>query len=95
MFSDATGINLPLVLCLAVINIPFFWILYWALFSDVDELVDAIKFWITPDLISAIRGEYASDIWAELKLFLLVGGCVALVGLEYVLIQGYLAGTGP
>lgn len=94
MFSDSTGVNVPLIILLAVVNIPLYWLFYRALFADVDELADAIRFWITPEIFSAFRGEYVDDIWAELKLFFLVGGCVALVIGEYVGLQGYFAGGG-
>lgn len=94
MFSDSTGVNVSLVILLAVVNIPLYWCLYRALFTDVDELADAIKFWITPEIFSAFRGEYVDDIWAELKLFLLVGGCIALVIVEYGALQVYLANSG-
>lgn len=46
--SDSAGLNVPLAIILAVFNIPLYWVLYRAFFTDVDELVDAIKFWITP-----------------------------------------------
>ena len=94
MFSYSTGVNVPLVILLAVANIPLYWLFYRALFTDVDELADAIKFWITPEIFSAFRGEYVDDIWAELKLLLLVGGCVALVVVEYAGLQVCLASGG-
>ncbi len=45
-------------------------------FDDLDDLMDCIKFWFTPDIISAIRGDLEHDWWAELKLFvwLALGG---------------------
>jgi hypothetical protein len=94
MLSDYAGVNVPLVILLAVVNIPIYWLLFRTLFDDVDELFDAIKFWITPEIFSAMRGEYLNDIWAELKLILLVGGCVALVVVEYAGLQSYLANGG-
>lgn len=93
VFSDTAGLNVPLAILLAVLNIPLYWILYRTLFTDLDELVDAIKFWITPEIFSAFRGEYWDDIWAEFKLLLLVLGCVAFVILEYGGLQGFLAGV--
>ena len=92
MYSDSAGFNVPLAILLAVVNIPLYWILYRTLFTDVDELADAIKFWITPEIFSAFRGEYWDDIWAEFKLLLLALVCAALVIVEYGGLQGYLAG---
>jgi len=94
MFSDSAGLNVPLALVLVLVNVPLYWILYRALFTDVDELADAIKFWVTPEIFSAFRGEYWDDIWAEFKLLLLVLGCAALVIVEYGGLQSYVAGGG-
>jgi hypothetical protein len=76
--SDTTGFNVPLAILLALANTPLYWVLYRALFTDLDELAEAIKFWITPEIFSAFRGEYWDDIWAEFKLLLLVVGCAGL-----------------
>lgn len=92
--SDSGDLNVPLVIFLTVLNIPLYWILYRTLFTDVDELADAIKFWITPEIFSAFRGEYWDDIWAEFKLLLLVVGCAGLVLVEYGGLEGYFAGGG-
>lgn len=89
--ADFGGFNVPLAILLAVISIPLYWLLYRFLFEDVDELADAIKFWITPEIFSAFRGEYLDDIWAELKLGILVFGSVGVVVFEYVGLASYLA----
>ena len=34
---------------------------------------EAIRFWFTPDLFSALKGEYMDDWWNELKLSLWLG----------------------
>ena len=39
-------------------------------FNNTDELLDCIKFWFTPDIISIFRNEYERDWWSELKLFI-------------------------
>lgn len=94
MLPEIDGFNVPLAIVLFFANIPLYWLLYRALFDDVDEFADAVKFWITPDIFSAFRGEYFDDWWAELKLGLLIGGCIALVIFEYVGLEGYFAGGG-
>lgn len=43
--------------------------LLWRLFfEDMDEFKECLRFWITPDVISMFRGEWAEDWWAEVKL---------------------------
>lgn len=45
------------------------WILFFRLFfSDRDEFLEAIRFWLTPDWFSLWNGEYWADFWAEVKL---------------------------
>lgn len=45
------------------------WMLFFRLFfSDRDEFVEAIRFWLTPDWYSLWHGEYWADMWAEFKL---------------------------
>lgn len=92
--NDAAGINVLLAILVVVANVPLYWLMYRILFDDVDELADAIKFWFTPEIISAFRGEHVDDIWAELKLGALVVCSVGLVVLEYIGIQSYLVGGG-
>jgi len=80
---DAPWFDPVLIAGLVVVNGPLYWVLYRVLFEDLDELWEAIRFFITPDLISAIRGEYVEDLWAELKLGVLVGVSAGAVVLEY------------
>lgn len=45
------------------------WVLFRIFFDDLTDLVECLRFWVTPDIISAFRGEWAEDQWAETKLF--------------------------
>ncbi|MGI0116506.1 hypothetical protein [Zooshikella sp. RANM57] len=57
-------------------GIAFFltlWAMYKLLFGDKDELIECIKFWFTPDIISMFRGTYWEDHWAEFKIFIWLG----------------------
>ena len=84
MDMDGSEWNFVLVAILAVVNAPVYWVLYKLLFTDFEEFVEAIRFYVTPDIISWVRGEYHEDIWAELKLgVLLVVSGLCLAG-EYV-----------
>ncbi len=45
------------------------WILFFRLFfSDRDEFLEAIRFWLTPDWFSRWSSEFWDNFWAELKL---------------------------
>jgi hypothetical protein len=38
-------------------------------FTDLDDFVDCIRLWFTPQIINIFRGEWEREWWAELKLF--------------------------
>ncbi|WP_431733124.1 hypothetical protein [Kingella kingae] len=44
--------------------------LFYLFFGDWEDFVACVKFWFTLNIISALRGQYYDDIWAEIKLFL-------------------------
>ena len=48
-------------------------VLYVLLFEDWDEFVECVEFYCTPDIISALRGRYWDDVWAENKILLWLG----------------------
>lgn len=64
---------------LAVVNVPVYYGLGRVFFRDWDEFRESVRFWMTPDLISAFRGQYVEDWWAEAKLGLWVVSCTAFV----------------
>lgn len=43
-------------------------LLYYILFKDWDDFLQCIKYLFIPNIISALRGKYIDDIWAETKL---------------------------
>jgi len=71
----------------AVVNIPVYLVLAKIIFRNLEGFADAIRFWLTPDLFSAARGEYFEDRWAEMKLGVWLLLCVAVVVSEGLLIQ--------
>jgi len=87
-----TGIKFsPIALIiLAVLNLPlcFFWGKF--LFNDWAGFLEALKFWLTPDSWSFLKGEAMDDWFAEMKLFVWVAGSIAAVLGEYYLLQKYL-----
>ena len=48
-------------------------VLYILLFEGWDEVVECVKFCFTPEIISALRGKYWEDVWAETKILLWLG----------------------
>ena len=48
-------------------------LLYFVMFKDWDEFVECVKFCFTPEIISALRGKYWEDVWAETKILLWLG----------------------
>lgn len=75
---------------LIVVNIPLYLLLGKILFSSIEDFWEAVTFWFTPDLFSAIQGQWGDDMWAELKLGLFVGLCIACVYGEFALVQKFI-----
>lgn len=83
-------VNPALLGTLAVLNAPLYYAVFRILFKDRDEFVEAIWFWLKPDLWSALRGELMDDWWAEIKLGLFVSACTGAVFVEAMLIQSLI-----
>ena len=45
------------------------WLMFPVFFDDREEFFEAIKFWLTPDIVSMFKGNYWEGGWAEFKLF--------------------------
>ena len=54
------------------------WFMYRVLFGSKEELVECLKFWFTPDVVSMFRGQFWDDHWAEFKLFIWLGSASAI-----------------
>ena len=78
--------NITLLIILVVLNIPLYIFLGWVFFDNWGNFLQLLKFWFTPDIISAFKGEYWEDIWAEWKLGAFILICGAVVYGEYFLI---------
>ncbi len=81
--------NTTLIAILAVVNVPVYLFLGKSFFADWQGLWEAVKFWLTPDIISIFRGEYFEDWWESTKLFVFVALCVGVVAAEYAIIGSY------
>lgn len=55
-------------------------------FREWEEFWECIRFWLTPDWLSAFRGEFGEDMWSEMRLFFWVVLCgLAIYGEWYVI----------
>ncbi len=56
-------------------------------FDGLDDLWECVKFWFTPDLFSALKGQLEHDWWSELKLFvwLALGALTGYVVYQFLL----------
>lgn len=81
--------NAVLVLSLGVVNTPLYYLLYRLLYQDAQEFLDALYFWLKPDLWSLLDGEYWADFRAEMKLGLFVAVCSGTVMGEASLVTAY------
>lgn len=48
-------------------------LMYKVVFSDKDDFIECVKFWLTPDIVSMFRGKYWDDHWGEFKLIIWLG----------------------
>ncbi len=63
-------------------------LLFKPFFGDREEFIRCVKFWLTPNIVSLFRGEYAEDWTAETKLGLWLGaGGLAGFGAFYGLMK--------
>ncbi|ARN57586.1 hypothetical protein [Sedimentisphaera salicampi] len=78
-----------ILIILAVLNLPVYFFLGWVIFDDWEGFVDSVKYIVTSDWISALRGEYYDDAWGEIKFLYFLATCAAAVFGEYLLIEKY------
>ena len=64
---------------LGIVNIPVYIGLGWVIFDNWDNFWEAIRYRLTPDIISLFRGEFFDDWYAEWKLGLWFGACISCV----------------
>lgn len=64
---------------LVAVNAPVYFLLGWVIFGALDDFWEAVRFWLTPDIISLFRGEWGEDCWGEMKLGLWIISCVGCV----------------
>jgi hypothetical protein len=65
-----------IILASIVVGIGMAALLFRVFFDDLEDLGECVKYWLTPDIISMFRGEWAEDQWASLKLMAYLFFCV-------------------
>lgn len=73
---------------LGILNIPVYLGLGKLIFDDWACFFESIGFWLTPDWISMLRGQWAEDWWGTLKLFVFLGLCAGVVYGEHQMFYG-------
>lgn len=66
---------------------PVYLLFGWAIFDDWDGFIEALRYYLTPDFWSWIRGEGIDDWWAEFKVAAFIIACGAAVVGEWYLIR--------
>ncbi len=82
-----------LLTMLVILNVPCYLYLLRGMFGDSEGIKESLMYMLTPDFISALRGRFWDDKWAEMKLFAFVLACALVVGGEYALIVNVVYGT--
>jgi hypothetical protein len=72
---------------LGITNIPVYFLLGWVWFKDWEDFWESVRFWLTPDILSAIRGEFMDDWWAEMKLGFWMASCTGCVFAEALMLE--------
>ena len=68
-------------------------VLFGFFFDGLDDFLECVRYYFTPDILSLFRGEYSEDWWAELKLGLWIGLSVGSGALTYFWMLKHV-GTG-
>jgi hypothetical protein len=79
-----------LLVFLVVANWPVYRYLVAVLFGGREGFGEAIRYWFIPDLYSYLKNRYIEDIWAELRLGVLLAIAAGCVVIEYMMVTSFL-----
>ena len=65
--------------------------LFNAIFKNGDDFTKAVRYSLTPDIISLLRGKYWKDKVGEFKLGMFIFLCIAVTAVEYGIIVSILS----
>ena len=74
------------IIILAVANIPVYILLGKVYFGSWYRFFDCVKYFLTKDTSSYMRGQQWEDLRSTWELLFFVGGCAAMIAGEYYLI---------
>ncbi|WP_428634742.1 hypothetical protein [Sedimenticola sp.] len=64
-----------ILVIVAMVSLPVYWLLGRFFFDDWQDFLDHLRLWYQPFWLSALRGEFNEDMWAQVKLFVFLGIC--------------------
>jgi hypothetical protein len=69
-----------------LVNIPIVWGIGHIFWRTPEDFFESLVFWFKPDSWSWWDGDYALDIWHEMKIWLFLTLCALVLYLEYLLL---------
>ena len=82
------------IVLLVLLNIPFYLFLGKHFFGDWAGFREAIRFLFTPNILSALKGKFHDDLWAEMKLGVFFVICALSFLCPYALIYLWIMSKG-
>jgi hypothetical protein len=67
--------NWHILLIVAFVSLPIYWLVARFFFDDWQDFLDHLRLFYQPIWLSALRGEFSEDMWAQVKLFVYLGLC--------------------
>ena len=72
---------------MAFVSLPVYWFIGRFLFDDWQDFLDHLRLWFQPFWLSALRGEFNEDMWAQVKILvylLICSGWVLGISMLFV-----------
>ncbi len=63
----------------AVVSLPVYWFIGRFFFDNWQDFLDHLRLWFQPFWLSALRGEFNEDTWAQVKIVIYLLICSAWV----------------
>lgn len=90
-----TYIIIGMVIVLFLLNIPIFKLIYSYSLENKEGAKESFKYLFTPDLFSFIKGEYAKDRAAELRIYLFLFLCFIIIAVEFIIGEAIIEKITP
>ncbi len=63
----------------AILSLPVYWFVGRLFFESWQDFLEHLRFWFQPIWLSALRGEFHEDMWAQVKFLLYLLICICWV----------------